>query len=83
MLDKEEKEEFKHKMSRTHKLSYKVFTRNNYGQDNSAKYFDYSKRDNTKNHLRRQAEIYATLAGEGSVGAGALDEGTVVEGVGA
>jgi hypothetical protein len=81
-LHKEEKDKFKHRMSGIHKSSYITFTRNNYGQDNRATYFDYSKRGNIEHHLRRQAEIYATSAGEGSIGAGALDEGAVVEGVG-
>jgi hypothetical protein len=62
---------------------YKIFTRNNYGQDNKSKCFDYSKRDNIVHHLRRQAKIYATSAGEGFVGASALVEGVVVKGVGA
>jgi hypothetical protein len=42
-----------------------------------------AKRDNTEHHLRGQAEIYATSVGEGSVGAGALDEGASAKGVGA
>jgi hypothetical protein len=42
----------------------------------------YSKRNNGQHHLKRQAEVYATSAGEGSVGVGALDEGTTVECVG-
>jgi hypothetical protein len=70
-------------MSGSHKSLYKVFTRNNSGQDNRAKCFDYNKRDNTEHHLRGQAEIYATSVGEGSVGAGALDEGAEAKGVGA
>jgi hypothetical protein len=70
-------------MSRIQKSLYKVFTRNNSRQDNIAKCFDYSKRDNTEHHLRGQAEIYATSVGEGSVGAGALDECAEAEGVGA
>jgi hypothetical protein len=44
---------------------------------------NYNKRDSTKNHLRGQAEIYATSVGEGSVEADALDEGAEAEGVGA
>jgi hypothetical protein len=45
--------------------------------------FQLQQRDNTENHLRGQAEIYATSVGEGSVGTGALDEGTKAEGIGA
>jgi hypothetical protein len=70
MLDKEEKDKFKYRISGVHKSSYKVFTCNSYGQDSRTKCFDYSKRDNIKHHLRRQAEVYTTSAGEGSLGAG-------------
>jgi hypothetical protein len=34
-------------------------------------------------HLGRQAEVYATSAGEGSVGVGALKEGAEAKGIGA
>jgi hypothetical protein len=44
--------------------------------------FQLQQRDNTENHLRGQEEIYATSVGEGSVGAGALDEGAKPKGVG-
>jgi hypothetical protein len=43
-LDKEEKDEFKHRMRGIRNSPYKVFTRKNYGRDNRAKYFDYSKK---------------------------------------
>jgi hypothetical protein len=35
---------------------------------------------NIENHLRRQAGVYATSTGEGSAGAGALDEGAKAKG---
>jgi hypothetical protein len=66
-LDEEGKDDFKYIMSGIHKSAYKIFTINNYGQDNRAKSFDYSKRDNTEHHLRGQVEIYATSVGEGSI----------------
>jgi hypothetical protein len=59
-LDKEEKDNFKYRMRSSHKSWYKIFTRNNFGPDNRAQCFDYSKRDTTENQQRGQAEVYAS-----------------------
>jgi hypothetical protein len=74
-MDKEEKDNFKYRTSRSHKLRNRIFTRGNSGQDNQAQCFDYNKEATQENHLGRQEEIYTTSVREGFVGAGALEEG--------